>query len=110
MSCPTCDHTMAGLNTVGVIRYWHCGRCGTLVSEVKGAQNPDGSLAPPVIEVPKLVERCREYERIMLDIPTLRKGSEFMQHMSGHWRRLGIEEAIYHPIGPMAETEITPKT
>lgn len=52
MACPTCDHTMHCIVT-GV--FW-CPRCGTVKSNPCWPAETSAS-----VEVPKLVERTREY-------------------------------------------------
>lgn len=73
MSCPTCDHTLAG---IGNGRF-HCGRCGTLVAHPRC-----------IIAVPALVERCRQFAETLGDDEAAGRSE---------WRRLGIEEAIDVP-------------
>lgn len=77
MACPTCDHTM---HDICHQVYW-CPRCGT----VKG---PVGSPA-----VPKLVERCREFQNEVNEHELKAVWVRF-QH---RWRRLGIAESINLP-------------
>ena len=81
MPCPTCDHTMqpAARDENGVTVHW-CPRCGTLrLTTPRGHVND---------EPPKLVARCREFEKQTADLdpPIL-----------GDWRRLGIAESINPP-------------
>jgi tRNA(Ile2) C34 agmatinyltransferase TiaS len=54
MSCPTCDHTM---EQVVEDIFW-CPRCGTL-RDVQDIQRGTDA-------TPKLVERCREYEKLCI--------------------------------------------
>ncbi len=78
MACVTCGHTMQRINTRGTTSAWFwCPRCGTIREEVTGAA-PDDS-------VPKLVERCREFEDLWLPLSP------------DGWKRLGIAEAIHTP-------------
>ncbi len=70
MSCPTCDHTMQHMYHMDGCAYW-CPRCGTV--KVDGASH----------HVPKLVERCRQFDADTMSSP--------------EWRRLGVAEAISRP-------------
>lgn len=70
MSCPTCDHTLAGIGH----GMWHCGRCGTL-------KLCDGGYA-----VPALVGRCRDFDAYL-----------FGQRIRQIWAKLGIAEAMQPP-------------
>ncbi len=78
MSCTTCGDTLYGVGTAAV---WHCPRCGTLL--MASGDHMD-------IFVPKLVKRCREFERI---IPTIIVGPAW----DSEWRGLGIAESINLP-------------
>lgn len=81
MPCPTCDHTMHLLVTdPNGIRIHHCPRCGTVSSGEYDAE--------PSVYVPKLVERCRKFE--VLVIEGYSKGPEC-------WNKLGIRESINTP-------------
>ena len=79
MPCPTCSHTLQCVITGEFTHpavYW-CPRCGTLrVSFDVGRTD----------EVPKLVERCRQF-RANWD------GVEFERV----WHRYGIAESIHPP-------------
>ncbi len=75
MPCPTCSHTQAKLADT----FWHCERCGT-VSEIRSDLRND--------YVPKLVDRCRGFERMMAMIA--------IDPMK-EWRVFGIAESINLP-------------
>lgn len=77
MSCPTCDHTVHGLR--GVI-FW-CPRCGTICDRDNGG----------FYERPKLVDRCRTFERESLIAGTATPAAWSL------WFRLGIRESINPP-------------
>ncbi len=81
MPCPTCSHTMeafAGGGPEDELTRFLCPRCGTVkVTE------PD---VPDEIYVPKLVERCREFQATL---GPLLNGTI--------WCRLGIAESINTP-------------
>ncbi len=85
MACPTCSHTMQCVTapSFGVIGVFWCPRCGTIKRQT---DTPNGDTA----EVPKLVERCREFypHWVMLSDPA-----------ANAWRRLGIAESINTPEG-----------
>ena len=83
--CPTCGHDLEYAGTPEpdspypqerIDNYW-CPRCGTLSMRGGGA------------DVPKLVERCREYERQRIE-----NGLSADRH---EWKRLGIAESINVP-------------
>lgn len=84
MACPTCDHTMSHIGETidGTTRraIWWCPRCGTL--------RVDGFAA--FDESPKLVERCREFEKHLFfknrNVATV-----------AEWGRLGVCESIHKP-------------
>lgn len=80
MSCPTCDHTMEGINSTVFenATIFHCPRCGT-------TKNRDGSCT-----VPKLVDRIRELESGYV------RPDEYPP-LTSDWRRLGIAESINLP-------------
>lgn len=80
MPCPTCDATMEGIgsNDRGD-NCFLCPRCGTVLIDAFG-QHGDK------VYVPKLVERCREFERLV-------KVSDIM----AIWHRLGLAESINTP-------------
>lgn len=71
MSCPTCDHTMEGIENCA----WWCPRCGTLV------------VVQDNFYTPKLVERCRQYADMTIHHETSVVA----------WRMLGIAESINPP-------------
>ncbi len=79
MSCPTCDHTLQAVTNVPAVGgrpvFW-CPRCGTL------CHGND-------CEAPKLVDRCREFEKILV-------GAKAMTDKQP-WRTLGIAESIHKP-------------
>lgn len=85
MACPTCDHTMQliGEPDGAGQRYW-CPRCGTL--RTIGKYGGD--------DVPKLVERCQEFERNLA--PAVHPGNDAHGHME-RWESIGIAEAINLP-------------
>lgn len=78
MACPTCDHTMQSLGYCDGGTVWHCSRCGTVSHHDQFVD------APPRVHVPKLVERCRDFESVWDDDAVGRM----------LWRTLGIEESI----------------
>jgi hypothetical protein len=82
VSCPTCDHTMERIDLAaeGESRLFLCPRCGTVKFE-----HPHGE---PTVYVPKLVERCREFEerRYLVSAGDFRP-----------WFTLGIAESINLP-------------
>jgi uncharacterized Zn finger protein len=80
MSCPTCSHTLGRLCVHEGMAFAHCERCGTVTVTILDA-NPGSD--NPRVYVPKLVERCREFERIRATLPTVID-----------WKRLGIAESI----------------
>jgi Zn-finger nucleic acid-binding protein len=79
MPCPTCSATMARLASDNGFSFFLCPRCGT-VSRQGGTM--------PETYVPKLVERCREFEKT--HIP---RTSGYMDL----WKRDGIAESIHVP-------------
>ncbi len=83
MTCPTCDHTMEFIcRQTEVLRHFQCPRCGTMVAEYNdGHRN---------VYVPKLVERCREFEN---EFPK----ENIAQYYRNTWKRLGISESIHTP-------------
>lgn len=85
MACPTCDHSMASINDVAAYRIFVCERCGTVKTDT---YTGDPKNWHTQIYVPKLVERCREFEGML----TLVTSGD-----AGPWRRLGIAEAINLP-------------
>lgn len=89
MNCPTCDHTMTRLVSHNRILYAHCERCGTLKVTILDA-NPGAD--NPRFYVPKLVERCREFERA--HIAEIDESTLWVER---EWKRLGIAESINKP-------------
>lgn len=86
MSCPTCDHTLGGFGRLDGrdTRLFWCERCGTIVGQdVNGEVN--------YTEVPKLVNRCRQFEM------TFPPGNLPSVSYSQEWKRLGIAESINTP-------------
>ncbi|HVL14064.1 MAG TPA: hypothetical protein VM529_15955 [Gemmata sp.] len=83
MSCPTCDHTMEriGQTEVGGGIYL-CPRCGTVK-----AHGYNGNVTT---YYPKLVGRCREFER-QLGVPGDWHG------LYDEWQTRGIAESINTP-------------
>ena len=83
--CPTCGHTMAKLcvSQQGD-SHFHCERCGTVVVET------GDTIDPRDVYVPKLVERCREYEGEF-------DKENIAQFYRNTWNRLGIRESIHSP-------------
>jgi hypothetical protein len=75
MDCPTCSHTMENIEHLECRFQW-CPRCGTL--------NIPGLFEPTT--VPKLVARCRAFEKCI----TL-EGELII------WTKLGIRESINVP-------------
>lgn len=85
MSCPTCGHAMTALHQSRKSLTWVCDRCGTIKRNYRGSDFED-------IYVPKLVERCREYEKGLLDC-----GTPSPSYLGEDWQRLGIADAINKP-------------
>lgn len=81
--CPSCGHTMHGIGHVPAVGgepvFW-CPRCGTLEDHTNGIMD---------VGTPKLVERCREFE----------KGREMRDddNVFSKWHMLGIAESINLP-------------
>lgn len=69
MACPTCSHTVE--TVIQGRNIFHCPRCGTL-------------RMGDAVYVPKLVDRCREFE------PLIRPSLVYRTD----WHRLGIQECI----------------
>lgn len=86
MACPTCDHTMEQLGRVNFEVCFLCPRCGTV--KVQYLANPNAES----VYVPKLVERCRNFETDSL-LPLLAVSGE----IGKLWHRLGIAESINLP-------------
>jgi len=86
MNCPTCCNVMVTY-TMG---YFHCAICGTL-KMIPGVQGQ-----PASVFVPKLVERCREFENVaaLAEKVGFKKG-----WIAVEWQRLGIAEVINPPEG-----------
>jgi hypothetical protein len=84
MSCPTCDHTLAFVcRQPDSLRVFHCTRCGTLVAlDASGDEHATR---------PKLVDRCREFEK------TFPPGNPPSVSYSREWLALGIAESIHRP-------------
>lgn len=78
MSCSTCGCSMAMIFNATRHKAYHCPRCGTIRSERLGHED---------VYVPKLVERCRQFEDC-LHVNT---------HQGKQWLSLGVEEAIHPP-------------
>lgn len=78
MACPTCGEAMKGVGDYGA---W-CPVCGTLCP-----LNQQYPSAKNGTAIPKLVERCREFDKMM-------NSSEFDDDL---WRRLGVSESIHLP-------------
>jgi hypothetical protein len=82
--CPTCSHTLARVGPVALsMAVAICDRCGTCVVSVRG----DIGWEARDTYVPKLVGRCREYEKAFAE------GTAF----SRSWHTLGIRESINRP-------------
>ncbi len=86
MSCETCGHTMEGFAAFT----FHCPRCDTV--KIIRPGHPLGD----AVYVPKLVERCREFER------SFPPGNPPTVSYSDWWKRLGITESI-GPVRPQPE-------
>ena len=88
MACPTCGHTMACLAD---LPHWsqaaYCPRCGTV--SVKTFR--DDQVIRTEVYAPKLVERCRQFEKLVIE--GYSKGPEC-------WNGLGIAESIRPPAPP----------
>ncbi len=79
MSCPNCDHTMERINAVGSSSSWYwCPRCGT-IREERTDYTTD-------VSTPKLVERCRVFEKLL-------GRSDYTKE----WHHIGIDESINLP-------------
>lgn len=78
MPCDTCGHTMQTILDPSSCFHW-CPRCGTI-------KTGGGT----VVEVPKLVERCRLFQISELWDKTNPRGLE-------EWKHLGIAESIDLP-------------
>jgi hypothetical protein len=78
MSCPTCDHTIESIGH----NWFHCPRCGTVVLKIPSR--------PDSVYVPKLVERCRQFE------PAL-DTEEVSNRVARLWHTFGISESINLP-------------
>ena len=87
MSCPTCDHTMPLLGRMREDPVFICPRCGTICIRI----TKDGGGFEDQIHVPKLVERCREFEN---DLHTSAVDAEVLPDF---WVTRGIAEAINKP-------------
>lgn len=93
MSCPTCDHTMESIGHIAAQRVFRCGRCGTVKIETYTGKPDDWN---HVVYVPKLVERCRPYERGLFGTG----GRQLIVEpdiLKSEWHRLGIAESINKP-------------
>lgn len=99
MACPTCDHTMQNVGTspMGRPLFW-CGRCGTVHSEPSGRVDPSGesNVADGYYGVPKLVERCREFQ-LQMTVGTGLGSQYASKPLKELWHRLGIAESINPP-------------
>lgn len=85
MACPTCGHTMGSLpGTDDDLPIFWCSRCGTL------------KIGATATDVPKLVERCREFEEWMSS-----QGKDlrrfYPEGIKEELHRLGIAESINKP-------------
>jgi hypothetical protein len=80
MSCPTCSHTLSGIDTSDPARrvYW-CPRCGTLSIQYAGIQ--------PDVAVPTLRDRVRTFAETWQNT----------DRVVSSLHHLGIFEAIYLP-------------
>lgn len=83
--CPTCSHTLGTLCVHEGMQFVNCDRCGTVVVRILEGDYPDR------VYVPKLVERCREFEKTL---PLEGMPSTLTRET---WHRLGIAEAIRRP-------------
>lgn len=81
MPCPTCDHTMTVVNDESQ-KIYQCPRCGT--TTISHFTAP----AELTAYVPKLVERCRQFEFTITGVCA--KHADI-------WNRLGIMESINPP-------------
>lgn len=91
MACPTCDHTMEALpasSQADETTTFLCPRCGTV--KIDGFRG-DGS----IVYVPKLVERCREFVRIVSGLTD--EQSTARPFLLTKWRLLGVAESINKP-------------
>lgn len=82
MSCPTCGHTFQCVSSQPDYGHavWHCPRCGTLQID-RCSDEPD-------VYVPALVDRCRQFSRVLGDAGASGRRA---------WNRLGIQETIQAP-------------
>jgi DNA-directed RNA polymerase subunit RPC12/RpoP len=85
MACATCGHTMQLVqqDTDGRPTHW-CPQCGSLTV---GAGMP---------AVPRLVERCREFQ-LQMSVGTGLGSQYASKPLWALWRRLGIAESIDKP-------------
>lgn len=83
MNCSTCGQEMAALGYCDGGTVYHCERCGT----VSHTQTLIGG--EPRVYVPKLVKRCRDFERAISSPGLTARG------VAPEWARLGIAEAIH---------------
>ena len=86
MACPTCDHTLGCVIGQSLTNpaIFSCERCGTLVVKCDAGDN--------TIYRPKLVDRVRAFETLMLG-----NGVLAVADLIPSWRRLGIAESINPP-------------
>jgi hypothetical protein len=87
MACPTCNHMLEGIGHREFHRFWYCHRCGTLVEESRSAHDGPNGWVVLSVYAPKLVGRCREFEKFLHVEPG---------EMAG-WQRLGIADSIRLP-------------
>ena len=89
MACPTCDHTMETILAIDDCRRHWCPRCGTIRTVFFTLNGGD------TVEdyVPKLVERCREFEPCLWPLDSV--NPKFRET----WHRIGIAESINLPAG-----------
>lgn len=97
MSCPTCDGTMecvfSDITLYGTGRkMFACPRCGTMrtINLINGVPGHAEDC------VPKLVQRCREFEQQEFMAYSPEKGHGVVDPPD-RWRTLGIAEAINPP-------------
>jgi Zn-finger nucleic acid-binding protein len=88
MSCPVCGHTMGRLCIHEGMSFDLCERCGTVTVTILDANLLVQSAR---IYVPKLVERCRQFEK------SFPPGNPPTVSYSDWWKRLGIAESINRP-------------
>lgn len=84
--CPTCSHTLGCLCVHEGMQFVNCEQCGTVVVRILEGGYPDR------VYVPKLVERCRTFEK-----KTVNVGAVDEDQLKDRWQITGIAESINRP-------------